>query len=47
MGMDAATQSKALEKLAAMKETIAYPEWITNATFMENYYQGVIPVALI
>jgi len=47
MGMDAATQSKALGKLAAMKEVIAYPGWITNATLMKTYYQGVIDCALI
>ena len=42
MGMDASTQSKALEKLAAMNEVIAYPGWITNASLMGTYYQGVI-----
>ncbi len=40
--MDAATQSKTLGKLTAMKEIIGYPGWITNTTLMEAYYQGVI-----
>ena len=39
--MDAATKSIALEKVDVMREFVAYPDWITNQTALENYYAGV------
>jgi hypothetical protein len=39
--MDEETKINALEKAAAMKEYIGYPDWITNRTTLELAYQGV------
>ena len=39
--MDADTKVRALEKAAAMKEFIAYPDWIRNKTALTAYYKGV------
>jgi predicted metalloendopeptidase len=39
--MDEDTKINALEKAAAMKEYIGYPDWITNKTTLELAYQGV------
>lgn len=39
--MDEETKINALEKAAAMKEYIGYPDWITNRTTLEMAYQGV------
>ncbi|XP_046453383.1 neprilysin-like isoform X8 [Daphnia pulex] len=39
--MDEETKINALEKAAAMKEYIGYPDWITNKTTLELAYQGI------
>ncbi len=39
--MDEETKIKALEKAAAMKEFVAYPDWIKNRTQLSNAYEGV------
>lgn len=39
--MDEPTKSETLKKSAEMKSFIGYPEWITNATALDNYYDGV------
>lgn len=39
--MDEETKARALEKAAAMKEFIAYPEWIRNKTELTKFYKGV------
>lgn len=39
--MDEETKIKALEKAAAMKEFVAYPDWIKNQTQLSNAYEGV------
>lgn len=39
--MDEETKIKALEKSAAMKEFIAYPDWIKNNTELTKAYEGV------
>lgn len=40
--MDEETKTRALEKAAAMKEFVAYPEWIRNKTELTQFYHGVI-----
>uniref|UniRef100_A0A0P6FKW5 Neutral endopeptidase n=1 Tax=Daphnia magna TaxID=35525 RepID=A0A0P6FKW5_9CRUS len=39
--MDEETKINALEKAAAMKEYIGYPDWITNRTTLELAYHGI------
>uniref|UniRef100_A0A0P6EFD4 Neutral endopeptidase n=1 Tax=Daphnia magna TaxID=35525 RepID=A0A0P6EFD4_9CRUS len=39
--MDKETKINALEKAAAMKEYIGYPDWITNRTTLELAYHGI------
>lgn len=39
--MDGDTKRRALHKAKAMKEFIAYPEWIFNNTKLEELYHGV------
>jgi len=39
--MDAVTKSIALEKVDAMREFVAYPDWVKNKTALEDYYRGV------
>jgi membrane metallo-endopeptidase-like protein 1 len=39
--MDEETKINALEKAAAMKEYIGYPDWITNKSTLELAYHGV------
>ena len=39
--MDQETKVRALEKAAAMREYIGYPDWITNETLVDHAYQGV------
>ncbi|XP_046453377.1 neprilysin-like isoform X2 [Daphnia pulex] len=39
--MDEETKINALDKAAAMKEYIGYPDWITNRTTLELAYQGI------
>ena len=39
--MDEPTKWAAREKAAAMKQFLAYPEWIRNDTALDNYYQAV------
>ena len=40
--MDCVTKSIAYEKVDAMVEFIAYPDWIKNKTALEDYYDGVL-----
>lgn len=40
--MDRETKINALEKAAAMKEYIAYPDWINNRTTLDHAYRGVL-----
>jgi len=40
--MDCVTKSIAYEKVDAMVEFIAYPDWIKNKTALEDYYDGVV-----
>jgi len=39
--MDADTKIIAGEKVDAMREFVAYPDWIRNTTALENYYHGL------
>ncbi|XP_065358799.1 endothelin-converting enzyme 2 [Calliphora vicina] len=39
--MDEPTKYETLQKSAEMKSFIGYPEWITNATALDDYYEGV------
>jgi hypothetical protein len=39
--MDSETKMRALEKAAAMKEFVAYPDWILDKTQLTLAYQGV------
>ena len=39
--MDSETKIRALEKAAAMKEFVAYPDWILNKTQLTQAYDGV------
>ena len=39
--MDLETQSKAKEKVEAMNQLVAYPDWILNKTSLEDYYSEV------
>jgi len=39
--MDPETKIRALEKAAAMKEFVAYPDWILNKTKLTQAYEGV------
>lgn len=39
--MDPETKIRALEKAAAMKEFVAYPDWILNKTQLAQAYEGV------
>lgn len=39
--MDRETKTRALEKAAAMKEFVAYPDWILNKTQLTLAYKGV------
>ncbi len=45
--MDCVTKSIAYEKVDAMVEFIAYPDWIKNKTALEDYYNGVLSVNFI
>ena len=38
--MSADTRTKALKKLDAMKEIIAYPEELSNETIIDDFYRG-------
>ncbi len=40
--MDPETKVRALEKAAAMREFIGYPDWIANKTIVDLAYQGVL-----
>ena len=40
--MDCVTKSIAFDKVDAMVEFIAYPDWIKNKTALEDYYDGVV-----
>lgn len=40
--MDEETKTQALEKAAAIKQFVAYPDWIRNITELTHFYQGVI-----
>ena len=44
--MDHETKINALEKAAAMKEFIAYPDWINNRTTLESAYRGVLSLGI-
>lgn len=39
--MDQETKIRALEKAAAMKDFVAYPDWILNKTRLSQIYEGV------
>lgn len=39
--MDQETKVRALEKAAAMKDFVAYPDWILNRTRLSQTYEGV------
>ena len=39
--MDQETKVRALEKAAAIREFIGYPDWIANKTMVDLAYQGV------
>ena len=39
--MDPATRQVAQDKAEAMKELIGYPDWYTNKSALEVYYNGV------
>ena len=45
--MDADTKIIAGEKVDAMREFVAYPDWIRNTTALENYYHGVNIIIII
>ena len=38
--MSSDTRTKALKKLDAMKEIIAYPEELSNKTIIDDFYRG-------
>ncbi|XP_057375648.1 membrane metallo-endopeptidase-like 1 isoform X2 [Daphnia carinata] len=40
--MDEETKINVIEKAAAMKEFIGYPDWMTNRTALDLAYQGII-----
>ena len=42
--MDDETKILAREKAAAMKQFLAYPDWVRNKTALEMAYDGVIIV---
>ncbi|XP_068156766.1 endothelin-converting enzyme homolog [Drosophila tropicalis] len=39
--MDAATKRKTMQKSADMKSFIGFPQWLRNATALNQYYEGV------
>lgn len=39
--MDAETKNKTLQKSANMKSFIGFPEWLTNATALNEHYNGL------
>ena len=39
--MDAETKILAMEKATAMKQFLAYPDWVRNKTALEMAYSGV------
>ncbi|XP_037943545.1 neprilysin-3-like [Teleopsis dalmanni] len=39
--MDAETKRQTLQKSAEMKSFIGFPDWLTNATELNEYYEGV------
>ncbi len=45
--MDQETKMRALEKAAAMREYIGYPDWIKNETLVDHAYQGVLFTMII
>ena len=42
--MDDQTKIQAREKAAAMKQFLAYPDWVHNKTALEMAYEGVDPI---
>ena len=36
--MDEETRNKAIEKLSAIRYDIAFPHWLLNQTYVDNYY---------
>ena len=40
--MDKATKSIAKDKVDAMIDFVGYPDWISNKTAIEEYFEGVI-----
>jgi len=45
--MDEATKMAAREKAAAMKQFLAYPDWIKNSTALDYHYQEVFAHQII
>jgi len=39
--MDSETKKIAIDKVNAIREFLAYPDWIKNQTALESYYSGV------
>lgn len=39
--MDDETKQKAIEKANQLESLIAFPDWVTNVTTMNDYYKGI------
>jgi predicted metalloendopeptidase len=42
--MDDDTKRKAKDKVALLKQLIAYPDWVKNISAMNEYYKGAAPI---
>ena len=45
--MDSETKKIAIDKVNAIREFLAYPDWIKNQTALESYYSGVFNLIYI